>query len=447
LQRVKKVFGDGTSALFFGYGMTAILRLGSNMILTRLLAPEVFGLSVIITSALFVFQMLTDIGTGSFIIRHPTADERVFRTLWTVKLVRGVMLFLVTFAAAPLVAAAYNAPELVAAIRVSAIVFVINGASSMAHLIGARDRRILRMSAIDFLAFVTSTILTIILAYYLRTYWAFVFSAVFSSCLSLIFSYTLYPKFNVGFSWDKGARKEIWDFSKYVLPSSFITIFLSEFDKFVMANSFPKEELGFYMLAAGLLAAVSQLNSKYTSRVFSPKFAHAARTAPETMKAAYYSLRLRFMLVMTFLFGGLMGSGDFIAQVLFDDRYLRTGFYIALVAFGKFAGLFQGASNAALVNLGYIRATMVASIVRMVWMVVATPVGYILYGPIGMIIAIHLSWWVLMFFQMWRLRQAGVFVARQEVLPFISGAAGLGIGLGVNWLGYKLMEIGWLPQF
>ena len=447
LQRAKKAFGDGTSALFLGYGITAILRLGSNMILTRMLAPEIFGLAVIITSAIFVFQLLTDIGTGAFIVRHPTADQRVFRTLWTVKLFRGIALFVVVFVAAPLVAAAYNAPELTNAIRVSALTFVINGASSIAQFIGVRDRRILRMAGIDLIAFLIGTTTIIVAAYFLRSYWAFVIGALVSACVSFVFSYTLYPQFKIGFSWEKEARSEIWNFSKYVLPSSLITIFLTEFDKFVMANSFPKEELGFYMLAAGLLSAVSQLNGKYTSRVFSPKFAHAARTAPETMKTAYYTLRIRFMLIMAFLFGGLIGTGDLIAQILFDDRYLRTGFYIALVAFGKFGALFQGASNVALVNLGYIKATMHASIVRMVWMIVATPIGYYLNGPIGMIIAIHLSWWVLMVFQMWRLRKVGVFVFQQEILPFIAGGAGLAIGVGVNWAGYKMMEIGWLPQF
>ena len=447
LQRIRRLFGDGTSALFLSYGSTAVLRLGSNMILTRLLAPDVFGLAVIITSAIFILQLLTDIGTNAFVVRHKTGNEDVFRTLWTVRLFRGIGLFLLVFAAAPLIAAAYNAPELAMAMRVSAVIFILDGASSIAIFIGTRDRRILRSSALAFLSFVLTTLVTIVAAYYLRSYWAMVISSIFGATLSFAYSYLFYPKFNHRLSWNKEARTEIWNFSKVVIPSSCITIFLSEIDKIVMANAFPKEELGLYMLAVGLAAAVSQLNGQYIHRVFSPKFAHIMRTAPETLNSAYYSIRIRFMLLMAFAYGGLIATGDLVAQILFDDRYLKTGFYLSIVAFGHFAAMFQRASNEALVNLGHMRATLVASIVRLVWMLAAIQVGYLLNGPVGVIIAIHLSWWVLMVFQMYRLRKAGVFILQQELLPFLAAALGLAVGFLGKFMIQSLIEIGWLPQF
>src|SRR5690348_8190608 len=65
------------------------VRTLSSIILTRLLAPQDFGIVGIIGSIFFVLAMITDLGFTSFVVPHPRGDERHFRdVIWTIHAVR-----------------------------------------------------------------------------------------------------------------------------------------------------------------------------------------------------------------------------------------------------------------------------------------------------------------------------------------------------------------------
>ena len=55
-----------------GFGGSQVIRLGSNLLLTRLLAPEVFGLMALVQVALQALKMMSDLGitTSVMIGRH-----------------------------------------------------------------------------------------------------------------------------------------------------------------------------------------------------------------------------------------------------------------------------------------------------------------------------------------------------------------------------------------
>ena len=52
-----------------GYGVSQALRFGGNLILTRLLFPEAFGMMGIIQAVIFGVWMLTDVGIGPSIVQ------------------------------------------------------------------------------------------------------------------------------------------------------------------------------------------------------------------------------------------------------------------------------------------------------------------------------------------------------------------------------------------
>ena len=58
-----------------GFGSSQVIRFASNLILTRLLLPQHFGLSAIVGMFVNGFQQLSDIGLGPAIIQSPRGDE------------------------------------------------------------------------------------------------------------------------------------------------------------------------------------------------------------------------------------------------------------------------------------------------------------------------------------------------------------------------------------
>src|SRR5258708_1248517 len=83
----------GTFWALASYGVGQVLRLASNLVLTRLLVPEVFGLMALVQSFIGGLAMFSDVGTSSSIIRHPRGEEPVFlNTAWTMQILRGIWL-------------------------------------------------------------------------------------------------------------------------------------------------------------------------------------------------------------------------------------------------------------------------------------------------------------------------------------------------------------------
>src|SRR4051794_10049002 len=69
-----------------------LLRLASTMVLTRLLAPNDFGLVAIIASVFSIIAMITDAGFQAYVVRHEQADDAHFLdAIWTIHFARGLV--------------------------------------------------------------------------------------------------------------------------------------------------------------------------------------------------------------------------------------------------------------------------------------------------------------------------------------------------------------------
>ena len=58
-----------------GFGASQIFRLASNLILTRLLFPEAFGMMALIMVFLQGLAMFSDVGTGPAIMQSKRGDD------------------------------------------------------------------------------------------------------------------------------------------------------------------------------------------------------------------------------------------------------------------------------------------------------------------------------------------------------------------------------------
>ena len=82
-----------------GFGMQSALRLGSNLVLTRLLAPEMFGLMALAFTFLQALTFMSDVGTRHSVMRSTRGEDPVFlRAAWTVQALRGVGISIVACA-------------------------------------------------------------------------------------------------------------------------------------------------------------------------------------------------------------------------------------------------------------------------------------------------------------------------------------------------------------
>ena len=101
MQDLKAKVIRGGLARLCAQGATFILRIGSLMILARLLSPKDFGLVGMVTAVTGVLTLFRDFGLSSAAVQRATVTEEQISTLFWINILLGTVLGLVTLAMAP----------------------------------------------------------------------------------------------------------------------------------------------------------------------------------------------------------------------------------------------------------------------------------------------------------------------------------------------------------
>src|SRR5262249_28263304 len=85
-----RVFKAGGWTLAGHFG-ALVMRMISSIVLTRIFAPDVFGVLAVLITISVVITLLTDVGLRQAVIRSPNGADQVFLdTAWTLQILRGI---------------------------------------------------------------------------------------------------------------------------------------------------------------------------------------------------------------------------------------------------------------------------------------------------------------------------------------------------------------------
>ena len=100
----RRVLSAGAWSLA-GYGLNLALRLGTNLLMTRLLVPEMFGTMAIATIVMTGLAMFSDLGLRQSIVQSKRGNDPAFlNTAWSIQIIRGGLLWFLALAISMLVA-------------------------------------------------------------------------------------------------------------------------------------------------------------------------------------------------------------------------------------------------------------------------------------------------------------------------------------------------------
>jgi O-antigen/teichoic acid export membrane protein len=403
-------------ATAFCFGAQAVIKLGSSLILTRILNPEAYGIIAIIVSIAFVVELIGDINVTLFIVRDNNGEQpRYLNTARTMNLARGALNTTILFLLAPFISTSlYDLPALTIPLRVFSLTFVISALQTMAFPVAIRRKRARIIMYSELAATAVSTVFSLVYCYYSRDFWGIVFGMLLSRLTMTVLSYQFYPELRPKLHFDWAAARDILGFSKFVMPSSLLTIAISQFDKIVFLRLFDLNLLGVYGLAGNIAGPIEALISKISQSVLYPRCAHNFRANRETFALMYYTENVKLFFSILILPAAVGGAAQLVIAVLYPSRYAEAG--AILQAFMVRAALLSLASPAEdlLIATGEYQVGLYGNVFRAIWVCAGSLGGYYLFGFMGFVYGAALSGLPPLLYYVWLQRKKGMLIAKYE---------------------------------
>ncbi|MFQ8432121.1 oligosaccharide flippase family protein [Amaricoccus sp. W119] len=409
---------------FGSFGGSVGLRFLANIVMARLLAPEILGVMVVLQVARFGFELLTDVGIEQNIVRHPDGlAPRFYNTAWTLQILRGTWLSaLFLLASGPLAAFYGIETALFAAIALAPF---LNGLQSTAifglvKALDVKQRTLFELKA-EGLGFAVSVTLALIHP----SAWALVIGVLVSIAARSAMSYRL-PGPRHFLVIDRAHFVEIFRFGRWIMVTSIIMFAAMSLDKIVLAKVAPLAIVGIYGLARTIADIPAQLGQRLTHQLIFPMLA-AARTAQDgEALRGIGAARSRLVFIMAAGIGAGIASADWAVAILYDPRYASAGPMLALLLPASFVAVLSSLNAGILLGSNRPQFESAANILRLAILVPCLWLGYLHFGVEGVIAAVLLGE-LGRYLVIWLGQRAiGLSFGRQDALAILVllGAAG-----------------------
>lgn len=395
------------------------IRLGSNLLLTRLLFPEAFGTMAIVQAVMIGLAMLTDAGIEPAVIKSRRGHESIFlNTAWTLQVMQGVLVWLVVCGISPVVASFYAQPILADLLPVVGVSAILGGLTSTKFFSAARTLSIKVRVFIEVGSYAFGVSVIILLAWIDGTIWSLVWGGLAGSLLKVLASHLLQDGCKNKFVWDWPSVKELFGFGQWVMLSSALTFVAGEGSKLILGAFLGVKLLAMFTLASIMSLVFWQIAQQLSSRVFFPAYSEVARERPERLRAVAVRSRL-FLIVPGWLIALFFVLwGDHFMWFLYDQRYAESGAILQLLAMGTLVGVVNSSYNGLLWARGLVNVSTVLLVVQVILQVVGMSVGNHYLGAKGAILGLALSGWLLYPVQAYAHWRIGLWMPKID-LPFL----------------------------
>lgn len=464
---LKRLTIRGSVWTFAGYGITQTIRLGGNIVLTRLLFREAFGLMVMINIYLQGLAMLTDLGIAPSIVQNPKAEDPAFlRTAWTLQLLRGLGLWLGALAFTLPAAWYFNQPALRYFLPVAGLnLLIVSLDSTNLHLLhrhvnvplqtqlsvitqvaglmvsmaGALAWRIYAEVRILNTMFVTFSAggdwrqLQFDDSFYWMGVWALVIGNLAGMIFHTLLTYQI-PGQRMGFAWRKEYAHQLIHFGKWIFVSSLLTFLANNLDRTVLARFLDVGMLGVYGIANTFAGSITGLLHSLSKRVLFPVYAEMARERPEALQKHSTRIRLLLMTITLPVLWGMVLAGPEFIRFVYQPEYWSAGRLLQMLACGSILSGMATPVEVVFLAVGDSFRHFLMMLSRSAMLLLAMSVGGWLNGSEGIIWGVVLAPALHYPFLSLLGRKYGVWVPWLDASGVMLSAVVLAAGLGCKYL-------------
>lgn len=306
-----------------------IINFAVQIILARLLMPEMFGLVAMVVVFISIGQALMDGGMTSSIIRTKNPDQLDYSTVFITNIIMSLGVYGLIFIAAPYIALFYNQEILTNIIRILSFTFVIRAlvAVHMAKL--TKEMNFKLQMKLQIPSTVMAGIVGISMAYQGYGVWSLVWLNLIQA-ISFTVQTLIFMKWRPSLIFNFERFKYHFNFGYKLTLASLIDVIFNDAYRIVIGRLYSPAAVGFFHQAETLRLFPVQQISTVVGKVTYPLF--AKMNDDDALKFAYkITMKLVLVLIVPLMLGLiLMAEEGF--RFLFGEKWLPAVPYFQILA-------------------------------------------------------------------------------------------------------------------
>ena len=289
-----------------------------QMILAKMLAPEIWGTIGLILIFIEVLQVFIESGLGNALIQKKDADDLDFSTVFYFNCVICGAAYLLMFFAAPLIAWFYKAPELTSAIRVMSLVLVVSGLKNVQQAYVSKNMLFKRFFFATLIGTVTAAVIGIAMAYFGFGLWAIIaqnlINVTIDTCILWI---TVKWRPKRAFSFQR--LKQLYSFGWKLFASSLMEVIYLKLRGLIIGKKYSKEDLAYYTYGEYFPQFITSILNSSIDSVLLPSMSSVQDSRENVKNMTRRAIKIGTYILMPFMVGIMVCAGPVVRIVLTED--------------------------------------------------------------------------------------------------------------------------------
>lgn len=375
-----------------GFGAGQALRFGFNLILTRLLFPELFGLMALAYTIVTGLQLFCDLGINATVVRDERGDDPDFlNTAWTLQILRSLGIGFCCVLLAWPAGSFYGDYRLRWVLPLIGLSSIISGFNSTSLFRFLRHMEVSKLMVMELGTQIISGLVMIVWAWLVPSVWALISGTLTPAIIRMVWSHALARENATRVVWQRSALRELFRFGRWIWIASVLTFLASQTDRLILGKLLTLQMLGVYSVALAISEFPRGLATTINNNVIYPAYSKSANLPRADLRAKILRHRWSLLMAMACMVAALTAGGDVIIRSLYDERYAAGAWMLPVLALGLWPSAVAHTIDSSLFAIGQPSYAASGNLLKVVFTAGGIPLGFSLWGVAGAVIVVALN--------------------------------------------------------
>ncbi|MBU3658428.1 MAG: lipopolysaccharide biosynthesis protein [Flavobacteriales bacterium] len=347
-----------------------------SIILSRLISPEEFGLTAMLSIFISIANILINSGLSSSLIRYKESSPSDYSTVFYFNILVSLSFYLLLFILAPYISLFYNQPELTLLTRIITLVFVLSSFGLIQNTLLIKELNFKKQTLISFTGLFVSVVIGIYMAYKGFGVYAIVGQTLSQSASITILLWLTSNWRPTGFI-NLSSLRKLWKFGSYVLFTGVFNAIANNLDNIIIGKVFAPATLGLFVRAKSTRAIPENIFSSVLSTTTFSILSKLNDNPNELRNKHLYFFRLSVFFFIPFTFYFNMISDDLVI-LLYGEKWKFSIPLLQVISLGILPNMLSAFFSQSLMSFGDSKVTMKLNMLKRTMTLSLLPLGFFL---------------------------------------------------------------------